>query len=82
MKECKYYFNKISEYIDGELGAEACHEIETHLEECPKCRHCADSLKKTIQLCKEAGNEKVPAEMRARLKSALQECLDEKPCSE
>ena len=81
MKKCKYYFDKMSEYLDGELGVNVCHEIEAHLKECPECRHCADSLKKTIQLCRETGKEKVPSEMRARLKSALQRCLNENPCS-
>lgn len=78
MKTCKAYFKRISEYLDGELDSRTCLEIEAHLKECPECRHCADSLKKTIQLCRETAKEKVPAEMRARLKSALQECLHEK----
>ena len=75
MKTCKYYFEKISEYLDGELGGQACHEIEAHLKECPECGRCADSLKKMIQLCRETAKEKVPPEMRVRLKLALQECL-------
>ncbi len=75
MKICKNYFEKLSEYLDGELDRRTCHEIEAHLKTCPECRHCADSLKKTIQLCRETSKEKVPSEMRARLKTALQECL-------
>ena len=77
MKGCKRYFEKISEYLDGELDTAACLEIEVHLKECPECRRCVDSLKKTIDLCRETAQEKVPSEMRARLKSALQECFQE-----
>ncbi len=76
MKGCKHYFEKISEYLDGELDQRTCREIETHLRECPECRQCADSLQKTIQLCRETSQEHIPAEMRARLKWALQECFE------
>ena len=41
MKEdCKKYFERISEYLDGELDDEICREIEAHLKECTECREC------------------------------------------
>jgi RNA polymerase sigma-70 factor (ECF subfamily) len=77
MKEdCRKYFERISEYLNGELDDEICREIETHLKECPECRECLDSLKKTIQLCKEAGKEAIPPDIRERLRSNLRELLD------
>jgi mycothiol system anti-sigma-R factor len=76
MKEdCKKYFERISEYLDGELDNEICHEIENHLKECPECRECLDSLKKTIQLCKEAGKEAMPSDIRKRLRSNLKQLI-------
>jgi anti-sigma factor (TIGR02949 family) len=80
MKEdCKKYFERISEYLDGELDNEICDEIETHLKECPECRECLDSLKKTIQLCKEAGKEAIPSDIRERLRSNLRQLLNRRP---
>jgi anti-sigma factor (TIGR02949 family) len=77
MKEdCKKYFERISEYLNGELDDEICYEIETHLKECRECRECLDSLKKTIQLCKEAGKETVPSYIRERLRSNLRQLLN------
>ncbi len=77
MKEdCKKYFERISEYLDGELDDEICREIEAHLKECPECRECLDSLKRTIELCKEAGKETIPSDIHERLRSNLREILN------
>ena len=76
MRECcKKYIERISEYLDGELENEICQEIDHHLEDCPECRECLNSLKKTIQLCKQSGYEKMPSDMQARLKSSLRDCF-------
>ena len=76
MKEdCKKHFEKISEYLDGELDDRICKEIEEHLQDCPECQDCLDSLKRSIQLCKEVRNEEMPADIRERLRSSLREYL-------
>jgi len=74
-EDCKKYFEKISEYVDGELDGKLCHKIETHLKECPECQNCLDSLKKTIRLCKKAAEEKVPTDIKERLRSTLRKCF-------
>jgi mycothiol system anti-sigma-R factor len=73
--QCKKYFQKISEYLDGELDKEICQKIRQHLQGCPECRRCLDSLRKTIDLCKEAGREKIPSDAQERLRSTLREFL-------
>ena len=78
MKDCNKYFKRISEYLDGELEDEICHEIETHLKDCPECRECLESLKKTIQLCKEGGDDEIPSDIRERLRSTLRDCFKHK----
>lgn len=79
MKEdCKKHFKRISEYLDGELDERACKEIEANLEKCPECLECLHSLKKSIQLCREAGEEEMPADIRERLRSNLRDCFSHK----
>jgi len=73
--DCKKYFERISEYLDGELDDEVCHELEAHLKECPDCRECLDSLKKTIQLCKEAVKEEIPSDIHERLRTNLRQLI-------
>jgi len=73
--ECKKDYERLSEYLDGELDDEACREIERHFRQCPECRECVDSMRKTIQLCKEAATEEIPIRARERLRSMLRECF-------
>lgn len=68
-------FDRISDYLDGELNPEDCRKIEAHLRECPKCRACFQSLKKMRKLCEEASQEKMPAEVHRRILNTLRECL-------
>ena len=75
--DCKSYFLKISEYLDGEADEKTCHKIEAHLRECPECIACLDSLKKTIQLCKNGASESLPVDARKRLREALQEFINQ-----
>jgi len=77
MHDCKKYFDRISEYLDGELDENICKQIEAHLSDCPECRNCINSLRKTIQLCKEGAQEEMPADIHERLKSALRDCFNQ-----
>lgn len=74
-EECKKDFERISEYLDGELNADICRKIENHLHRCPECRECVDSLRKSIGLCKKATEEEITPEMKERLRSALRDCF-------
>lgn len=77
MKEdCKKDFQRLSEYLDGELDDQLCREIEHHFRHCPECRECVDTMKKTVRLCKAAAAEEIPTAARERLRSMLRECID------
>ncbi|MFO7737880.1 MAG: zf-HC2 domain-containing protein [Desulfatiglandaceae bacterium] len=72
---CRKYFQRISEYLDGELDVDICEKIEAHLDRCPECRECLDSLRRTIALCKKAAAEEIPAEASQRLHMKIKEFL-------
>ena len=75
MEDCKKNFERISEYLDGELDPNACRQIEQHLRDCPTCRNCFEALKKTIVLCRKSAQEEVPEDIRKRLRSKLRDCF-------
>ena len=52
-EKCKEVFSLLSEYLNLELPADACQEIKTHLAGCPPCIEFAESLRKTIELCRD-----------------------------
>ncbi|MGE5603651.1 MAG: anti-sigma factor family protein [Nitrososphaerales archaeon] len=61
----------LSDYIDGELEAELCAEIEQHIACCNNCRVVVDTLKRTVTLYHEHGHEPLPEEVKNRLFEAL-----------
>lgn len=70
--ECKEMLEYMNDYIDGDLDAMLCREIETHMEGCPNCRIVVNTLKKTIQLYQVDGRETtLPHDIRKRLFARL-----------
>ena len=50
--KCKEIFALLSEYLDLELPPEACAQIQAHIADCPPCVEFAESLRKTVELCR------------------------------
>lgn len=70
--DCKDILNNLNDYIDGDLDAILCSEIETHIEACPNCRIVVNTLKKTIHLYRIDGQETtLPLDARKRLFASL-----------
>ena len=78
-EKCKEVFALLSGYLDLELPTEACREIETHLAGCAPCVEFAESLRKTIELCRQYQPEELPEpigkEARAQLLETYQKML-------
>ena len=76
---CKELFALLSEYVDGELPASTCGEIEAHFADCPPCLQFLDNFKQSISLTKSfETTEKIDPpdpELRAHLESAWQEAV-------
>ena len=69
---CLEMFQKLSEYIDGELDHVNCAEIEKHAENCVACFTCLETLKRTIAICKNVKDQPVPQEFSRKLKEIIQ----------
>jgi RNA polymerase sigma-70 factor (ECF subfamily) len=72
-EKCKEVFSLLSEYLNLELPPDACQEIETHLAGCPPCIEFAESLRKTVELCRGHRSTELPAPM---VKKAREQLLD------
>jgi len=70
-KKCRDYISGLSDYLDGELDAQLCAEIEKHLAECENCRIMVDTLRQTVKLCREGREEKLPPSLETRLNDIL-----------
>lgn len=70
--ECKHLLGDLSDYIDGELRAELCAEIEKHLQGCENCRIVVNTLRKTVELYEQTClMDELPQSTRERLFARL-----------
>ena len=73
-RECMKMFAALSEYLDGELPARNCRELERHLADCPPCLAYLKSLRTTAAACQKYGDLKSlqpPKEFVARLRAKI-----------
>jgi anti-sigma factor RsiW len=62
---------ELSDYIDGELEAHLCAEIEAHMRDCPDCQVMVDTLRKTVVVYRRHGQAALPPDVRSRLYAVL-----------
>jgi anti-sigma factor RsiW len=73
-RECMKMFAALSEYLDGELPARNCRELERHLADCPPCLAYLETLRTTAAACQKYGDLKSlepPREFVARLQAKI-----------
>ena len=70
-EKCKGVFSLLSEYLNLELPSDACEEIETHLAGCPPCIEFAESLRKTVALCRSYAPTELPAPIGEQARQQL-----------
>lgn len=63
---CDEMFERISEYVDGELSPEAAALFEAHCEDCGPCKNFIATFKRTIQLAQEVGGSPCPSDLFSR----------------
>ena len=70
--KCKEVLALISEYLNLELPAEACAEVEDHLAACSPCVEFAESLRKTVELCHRYSPDAMPEPLGSAAREELQ----------
>lgn len=68
---CRELFERLSEYVDGELSQELCEEIRRHMEGCEPCVAFAKTLKTTAEMCRRLPSRPIPADVAAELRALL-----------
>jgi anti-sigma factor RsiW len=73
LARCQELLGQLNAYVDGELAAELCHDLEQHLVDCPDCRVVFDTLVKTIALYRQLDDVPVdlPSDVEERLMHQL-----------
>ena len=74
---CRELFERLSEFVDGELPPEICEEIQRHMDGCSPCVAFANTLKKTADLCRRLPARPMPAEVADNLRAFIATYLSE-----
>jgi RNA polymerase sigma-70 factor (ECF subfamily) len=69
--DCKEIFALLSQWLDLELPPDDCREIERHLAGCPPCVEFAESLRKTVALCREYEHGEAPTPIKETARAGL-----------
>jgi len=70
-ENCQQIFALLSDYLNLELPADACEEIENHLAGCPPCIEFAESLRKTVELCSHYRPTELPTALGEQARNEL-----------
>lgn len=77
-RNCKQIFEKLSEYMDGELPDDLCERIDDHMADCPPCQSFMESLRRTVKLVEHVDSPAMPEEIRASVREAYERYKDGK----
>jgi len=69
--KCSEVSALLSEYLNLELPADACRDVESHLSGCESCGEFAESLRKTVELCHAYLPSAMPEPISSRAREEL-----------
>ena len=73
-KDCPDVVELFSKHLEGEISGSVCTTLEAHLLGCDRCRARCDSLRATLSLCSQSGDE-VPPPVEQSVRDALRRFL-------
>jgi RNA polymerase sigma-70 factor (ECF subfamily) len=72
---CPDVLQLYSRYLEAEISADVCVQLERHLETCSRCRAACDSMKRTLALCRTSSSAEVPVAVQDSVRAALRGLL-------
>ena len=72
---CRDVLLEYSRYLEDEISAHVCAEMERHIETCDRCRGAREPLKRSLALCRGTPSAQVPPEAQRSVRAAIREFL-------
>lgn len=66
---------RMSQYLEGEIGAEDCAAMEAHVDSCPRCRRACAALRQALGVCRALPAPEVPVEVQEAVRSCIRSLL-------
>ena len=70
--ECRMLFEKLSEYIDGELDPALYPRFEEHMRDCEPCQVFLESLRRTVRHVGTIEAVELPPDVRRQVLAAYE----------
>jgi len=67
---CREVFERLSEYLDGELPPDLCERVEQHMGGCAPCEAFLESLRRTVRLVATVDAPALPDDLRDAVRQA------------
>jgi anti-sigma factor RsiW len=77
-RHCKRIFAMLSEYLDAQLPAKNCRQLERHLKGCRPCIAYLESLKTSVEACRRYKAPRAAAlskQVKAALLAAVRQAI-------
>ncbi len=68
----------LSRHLEGDIGPDACAEMEKHVAGCPRCQSACESLRQTLRLCGATPAPDVPEALKRSIRRGIQSLLGER----
>jgi anti-sigma factor (TIGR02949 family) len=75
---CMEVVELLSDFVDGELSSDERESLSRHLGACPPCEEFLKTFETARALCRESLLEKMPPELKDRLRSFLRDQIFKK----
>ncbi|HSB61649.1 MAG TPA: sigma-70 family RNA polymerase sigma factor, partial [Vicinamibacteria bacterium] len=72
---CPDVVGLLSRRLEGEIGPDACAELERHVAGCPRCGTLCDSLRETLRLCGATALPVVPEALQESIREGIRGLL-------
>ena len=64
---CGEMFDRLSEYLDGDLPDDVGERMRRHIEDCDPCVRFVESLRRAVKMVELEGPEPIPDDLRQNL---------------
>ncbi|HET7746334.1 MAG TPA: zf-HC2 domain-containing protein [Vicinamibacteria bacterium] len=68
---CEELYRRLTDHVEGALGADLCGEVEEHLTTCFACQELRQDLEDLARLCREREPVRLPDDVRGRIEAML-----------
>lgn len=78
--KCREFVERLSRFLDNDLTPAERRAVLEHLRRCSCCDDFVESLRRTVRLCRDAGERPLPAAVRARARARIRRLMATHAC--